>query len=282
MALTAPIVGGRGKADLQPEVFGVEPTESLLHEVVKAEQASVRQGTHSTRTRGEVAGGRAKPYRQKGTGRARQGTTRAAQFRGGGTVFGPKPRDYSMKVNRKAYLKACRMAYSLHAASSTIGVFDAAKAFTDPRTKDAIKLVGGFNEARPLVVIVDLEEEAAELSFRNLPRTMVLTPEEVGVVPLLWARSLLVSRTALDRIHYLLGNRDAQPAATAVVVDEEPVVEEPAAAAEEAPAADEEAAAPKPRRTRKKAEPAEEPVAEAEPAAEAPEAPAEDDEEGEA
>ncbi len=216
MALSAPIVGGKGKADLREDVFGVEPAESLLHEVVKAEQASVRQGTHSTKTRGQVRGGGAKPYRQKGTGRARQGTTSAPQFRGGGAVFGPHPRNYAVKVNRKAYLKACRMAYSLHASAASIGVFDAGKAFAKPRTKDAIELVGTWQDTQPLVVILDLSEEAAELSFRNLPRTMVLTPEEVGVVPLLWANSLLVSKAALERIHDLLGSRETP------VVEEEP------------------------------------------------------------
>ncbi len=107
-------------------MFGLEPKESLLHEMVRAEQASRRQGTHATKTRGQVAGGRAKPFRQKGTGRARQGTTRSAQHAGGGVVFGPQPRSYSVKVNRKAYLKARKMALSLHASEGSIGVFDGA------------------------------------------------------------------------------------------------------------------------------------------------------------
>ena len=198
MALTAPIVGGKGTAPLADAVFGVEVAPGLLHEVVKAEAAGRRQGTHATKTRGMVAGGRAKPFRQKGTGRARQGTTRAAQFTGGGAVFGPQPRSYAVKVNKKAYRKARCMGLSQHAAAGSIGVFDAA-AFSAPKTKDALKLVDGWAEA-PLVVVVGSEEEAAALSFRNIPRSAVLTPTEVDVTSLLWARRLLVSTTALDEL----------------------------------------------------------------------------------
>jgi large subunit ribosomal protein L4 len=215
MSLTAEIVGGAGTATLHASVFGVEPNQALLHEVVKAERAAKHQGTHATKTRGQVAGGRAKPYRQKGTGRARQGTTRASQFRGGGVVFGPQPRSYAVKVNRKAYRKARCMAYSLHATSASVGVFDAAGAFSQPRTRDALALVGGWRADRPLVVVVDGLEEAAAFSFRNLPRTLVLTPAEVGVVDLLWARSLLISNTALDQIHTLLGASETASAAGA-------------------------------------------------------------------
>jgi len=198
MALNAPVLGGTDTVDLDPAVFGVEPTESLLHEVVKAEQAARRQGTHATKSRGMVAGGRAKPWRQKGTGRARQGTTRAAQWTGGGVVFGPQPRSYAVKVNRKAYRKARCMALSLHAASESIGVFDGR--FDAPRTKEAIALIARWRDDRPLVVVVDPAEESAALSFRNLPRCRVFTPGEVEVVDLLWARSLLVSASALESV----------------------------------------------------------------------------------
>src|SRR3954462_4977844 len=145
--LQAPNVGGKGRTELLESVFGLAPKESLLHEMVRAEQASRRQGTHATKTRGQVAGGRAKPFRQKGTGRARQGTTRAGQFAGGGVVFGPQPRSYAVKVNRKAYLKARRMALSLHAAADSVGVFDGA--FDAPRTKDAIELMAKWRQDRP-------------------------------------------------------------------------------------------------------------------------------------
>jgi large subunit ribosomal protein L4 len=227
MALTAPIVGGTSTVDLDPAVFGVEPTETLLHEVVKAEQAAKRQGTHATKSRGMVAGGRAKPWRQKGTGRARQGTTRAAQWTGGGVVFGPQPRSYAVKVNRKAHRKARCMAYSLHASSASIGVFDGT--FDAPRTKDALALVAQWREDRPLLVVVDPTEQSAALSFRNLPRSVVLTPTEVEVVDLLWARSLLVSTTALDAVTALLKGERAAVAGLDVPVDDAVVVGEESA-----------------------------------------------------
>ena len=198
MALNAPIIGGKGTVSLPDGVFAVEVAAGLLHEVVKAEGAGRRQGTHATKTRGMVAGGRAKPFRQKGTGRARQGTTRAAQFAGGGVVFGPQPRSYAVKVNKKAYKKARCMGYSQHAGNGTIGIFEADQ-FSTPKTKDALKLVEGWSEA-PLVVVVSPEEESAALSFRNIPRSAVLTPTEVGVTELLWARRVLVSKQALEEI----------------------------------------------------------------------------------
>ena len=198
MALTAPIIGGKGTVNLPDAVFGVEVAPGLLHEVAKAEAAGRRQGTHATKSRGMVAGGRAKPFRQKGTGRARQGTTRAAQFTGGGVVFGPQPRSYAVQVNKKAYKKARCMGLSQHAGNGSLGIFEAG-AFDAPKTKDALKLVEGWSVA-PLVVVVGTEEEAAALSFRNIPRSAVLTPTEVGLTELLWARRLLISTTALDEL----------------------------------------------------------------------------------
>jgi len=149
MSLSAPLLGGQKTAVLEDAVFAVVPSEPLLHEVVKAEQAGKRQGTHATKTRGQVAGGRAKPYRQKGTGRARQGTIRASQFAGGGITFGPQPRSYAQKINRKAYRKARCMAYSLHAASGSVAIFDAT--FGAPRTKDALALLAPWRDDRALV-----------------------------------------------------------------------------------------------------------------------------------
>ena len=199
MALTAPIIGGTGTVTLAASVFGVEIGTALMHEVAKAEAAGRRQGTHATKTRGMVAGGRAKPFRQKGTGRARQGTTRAAQFTGGGVVFGPQPRSYAVKVNKKAYRKARCMGLSQHADLGTIGVFDA-DAFAVPKTTDALRLIEGWSERAPLIVVVHSDEEFAALSFRNIPRSAVLTPSEVGLTELLWARRLLVSKLALEEL----------------------------------------------------------------------------------
>ena len=230
MALTAPILGGKKTAKLDESVFALEVNESLLHEAVKAEAAGKRQGTHSTKTRGQVAGGRAKPWRQKGTGRARQGTTRASHWRGGGITFGPQPRSYHLKMNRKAYVKARKMALSLHASSGSIGVFDGA--FDAPRTKDAVALIAKWREDRPLVVVVDEVEDAAAYSFRNLPKTVVLTVDELGVEAILWARSLLLSEAALDRIHWVLGEREAV-AVTADAPAAEEAEAEPAATEED-------------------------------------------------
>jgi large subunit ribosomal protein L4 len=170
-------VGKAGTTALPEEIYGVEVNGGLLHEVVRAEGLGRRQGTHATKTRGLVSGGRAKPYRQKGTGRARQGTTRAPQFTGGGVVFGPQPRSYAVKVNKKAYRKARCMGLS------------------------QLALLDGFGEAGPTVVVVSPEEEAAGLSFRNVPRLLVLTPQEVGVTELLWARRLLISQQGLEDLN---------------------------------------------------------------------------------
>jgi large subunit ribosomal protein L4 len=199
-ALSAPVLGGGKKTvSLNESMFGLELNKPLLHEVVKAEGAARRAGTHSVKTRGQVRGGGAKPYRQKGTGRARQGTISAPQFRGGGSVFGPSPRSYTVKVNRKAARKARAIGLSQHARAGTIGVFDAST-FSEPRTKDAISLIAGWNDGRQLVVCVSLGEADAALSFRNLPRVVVVAPNELEVTDLLWARRLLVSQTALEQL----------------------------------------------------------------------------------
>src|SRR5919198_5989619 len=151
-ALTAPTLGKTTKARLSGDVFGLERNDALVHEVVRAELAARRQGTHATKTRGMVAGGRSKPWRQKGTGRARQGTIRAPQWTGGGVVFGPTPRNYTGKVNKKARAKALRIALSAHAGAGTLAVADAS-AFTDPSTKQAAGLAAEHGLTAPLVVV---------------------------------------------------------------------------------------------------------------------------------
>jgi large subunit ribosomal protein L4 len=195
-ALTAPTLGATAKAKLSADVFGLERNDALVHDVVKAELAARRQGTHSTKTRGMVAGGAAKPWRQKGTGRARQGTTRAPQWTGGGVVFGPHPRNYTGKVNRKARLKAIRIALSAHAADGTLAVADPGK-LAEPRTKLAAELISGWRSDGPLVVVVTRDEDALIRAFRNLERTHVVEVGEVEVADLVWARSLIVSKAAL-------------------------------------------------------------------------------------
>jgi large subunit ribosomal protein L4 len=195
-ALTAPLLGGTKTVKLDEAVFGVDANLSLLHETVKAELARRRQGTHATKTRGLVAGGRAKPWRQKGTGRARQGTTRAVHWTGGGVAFGPSPRSYELKVNRKAARKARAMALTQHARGGSLAVLDA-EGIAKPRTKDAVALLTPWREQRPCLVLVTNDEEPAALSFRNLDRTHVVAAHEVDVADLLWARTLVVSKGAL-------------------------------------------------------------------------------------
>ena len=199
MALTAPVIGGKGTAKLDDEIFGVTPHRTLLHEAVRAEGLARRQGTAQTKTRGQVRGGGAKPWRQKGTGRARAGTSRSPLWKGGGVVFGPHPRDYSVKMNRKASIQARASALSQHAALGSLGVFDGAT-FDKPSTRAGIKLLAGFKQETPTVVLVSFDESHAALSFRNLERVIVATPHEIGVTELLWARSLLVSSKALAEI----------------------------------------------------------------------------------
>jgi len=195
-ALSAKSLSGGAAAKLDAEIFGLERNDALVHQVVTAELAARRQGTHSTKTRGLVAGGRAKPWRQKGTGRARQGTTRAPQWTGGGVVFGPHPRNYTGKVNKKARAKALSIALSAHAADGTLLVADAAK-FDKPETKKAAGLVAEHGLTTPLVVVTGADESALEKSFRNLHRTHVVPVGTLEVAEVVWARSLVVTKSAL-------------------------------------------------------------------------------------
>ena len=195
-APTAAVITGGAKAKLAADVFALPRNDALVHQVVTAELAARRQGTHSTKTRGLVAGGRAKPWRQKGTGRARQGTTRAPQWTGGGVVFGPHPRSYTGKINRKARVKALRIALSAHAAAGSLATVDAAK-IDEPKTARAVELLAGWRTERPLVVVVQRGEDALVRSFRNLERTHVVETNELEVADLVWARSLVVSKAAL-------------------------------------------------------------------------------------
>jgi len=194
-----PSWGGKGTVELAADVFGHETHRQLLYEAVRAEMLARRQGTSETKTRGQVAGGAAKPWRQKGTGRARAGTSRSPLWRGGGVTFGPHARDYGVKMNRKAARRAKLIALSQHAALDSLGVFDGA-AFAAPKTREAGVLVKTWDQQLPLVVLVGEEESAAALSFRNLERVIVAWVEDITVVELLWARSLLVSQVALAEL----------------------------------------------------------------------------------
>jgi large subunit ribosomal protein L4 len=202
----APMLDGAGKKSkdvtLIAEVFAADVKPHLIHETVRAEAAAARAGTHAAKSRGLVAGGRAKPWRQKGTGRARAGTTRAPQWTGGGVAFAPQPRSYKLKVNRKARRTALRGALSALAGRSAFAVLDAS-GFKEPSTRAAADLVGGWGKELPLVVIAQPEEEAVAKSFRNLDRVLVLEPSELEVGALVWARSVITTEAALDRVKEL-------------------------------------------------------------------------------
>jgi large subunit ribosomal protein L4 len=200
-ALKATLVGGKSAKDvsLDAEVFGADVKPHLLHETVRAELNARRAGTRGAKTRGLVSGGRAKPWRQKGTGRARAGTTRAPQFTGGGVVFAPTMRSFDVKVNRKARRSALRGALSNHASNGTLGVLDAS-GFETPSTKQARGLVEGWGKDLPLLVVATEEEETLIKSFRNLPKSLVTVPSELEVATIVWARSVLISEAALPLV----------------------------------------------------------------------------------
>jgi large subunit ribosomal protein L4 len=199
----APLLGGGGKASksltLEAGVFGAEVKPHLVHETVRAEANAARAGTRGAKSRGLVAGGRSKPWRQKGTGRARAGSTRAPQWTGGGLAFPPQMRSFDSKVNRKARRAALRSALSAHAQGGTLAVLGPGS-FDEPSTKAADELVGAWGQELPLLVVAQPEEEALIKSFRNLSRVAVTVPGELEVQQVVWARSLLISEPALEQV----------------------------------------------------------------------------------
>ncbi|HXB15717.1 MAG TPA: 50S ribosomal protein L4 [Solirubrobacteraceae bacterium] len=199
----APILSASGgasrKAKLDEGAFGSRFAGPLVHQSVRAEQAARRRGTAATKTRGEVSGGGAKPWRQKGTGRARAGSSRSPIWTGGGTVFGPHPRSYTFKVNRKEQRAALRSALSLHAGRGSLAVLDAGS-FEAPKTSQAFDLLDGWDARRPTLVVLGAEESAAALSFRNIARVAVAEAGDVGVTDIVGAASLLVSEQALEAL----------------------------------------------------------------------------------
>jgi large subunit ribosomal protein L4 len=196
----APVLGGAKKQEvsLEASVFAAEVKAHLLHETVRAELNAARAGTRGGKSRGLVAGGRSKPWRQKGTGRARAGTTRAPHWTGGGLAFPPGGRNFEVKVNRKARRSALRGALSDHAGKGTLAILDGS-GFDEPSTRKAAELLSGWSE-RPTLVVLSEDEEILVRSFRNLQRVLVTVPAELEVAALLWARSLVVSEAALPLV----------------------------------------------------------------------------------
>jgi large subunit ribosomal protein L4 len=195
----APVLGGAKKeVSLEESVFAAEVKPHLVHEAVRAELNAARAGTRGAKSRGLVAGGRSKPWRQKGTGRARAGTTRAPHWTGGGVAFPPGMRSFEVKVNRKARRAALRGALSTHASGGTLALLDGST-FESPSTKAAAELLAGWGE-RPTLVVATEDEDVLIKSFRNLQQVLVISPSELEVVSVVWARSLLVTQDALPLV----------------------------------------------------------------------------------
>jgi large subunit ribosomal protein L4 len=199
----APVLDLSGKkakdVTLAEAVFAAEVKPHLVHEAVRAEAAAARAGTKAAKSRGLVSGGRSKPWRQKGTGRARAGTTRAPQWTGGGMAFASTPRSFDLKVNRKAHRAAFRAALSDHAQRGTLAVIDGG-AFEEPSTREAAALLAAWGADLPLLVIAQPDEEVLVKSFRNLAKALVLEPSELEVGAIVWARSVLATEGALERV----------------------------------------------------------------------------------
>jgi len=192
-----------GSVDVRDDVFGRRVNGDLIWESVVRANAAQRRGTHMTKNRALVSGSGKKPWRQKGTGRARAGSNRAAQWTGGGMAFPPQPKSYDLKVNRKARRAAFRSALSHHAQRGSLALIDGA-AFGEPSTKAAAELVRSWGGDLPLLVVAFPEEEALIKSFRNLEKVLVLAPSELEVGAIVWARSVIATEAALARVQEVM------------------------------------------------------------------------------
>src|ERR1700722_19314437 len=208
----SPTAGASKKVKLEESAFGAAFHGPLVHQSVRAEQAARRRGTAATKTRAMVSGGGAKPWRQKGTGRARAGSSRSPIWTGGGVAFGPQPRSYTFKVNRKEQRAALRSALSLHAERGSIAILDAG-AFDAPKTRQARELLEDWTQDGPTLVVLGPDESSAALSFRNLKRVAVLSATDVGVTELVGAALLLVSQLALYELTSRAATRSPRAAA---------------------------------------------------------------------
>ncbi|AVH95993.1 50S ribosomal protein L4 [Streptomyces sp. NPDC057242] len=186
-----------GTVELPAEIFGAKVSVPLIHQVVVAQLAAARQGTHKTKTRGEVRGGGKKPYRQKGTGRARQGSTRAPQFAGGGVVHGPQPRDYSQRTPKKMKAAALRGALSDRATHSRIHVVTGVVE-GEVSTKAAKTLFGKISERKNLLLVAERSDEAAWLSARNLPQVHILEPGQLNTYDVIVSDDVVFTKAALE------------------------------------------------------------------------------------
>ncbi len=187
-----------GSVDLPAEIFGVQVNVPLIHQVVVAQLAAARQGTHDTKSRGEVRGGGRKPYKQKGTGRARQGSTRAPQFAGGGVVHGPTPRDYAQRTPKKMKAAALRGALSDRARNGRLHIVTGLVAGDTPSTKAAVQALAAVSERRHKLVIVEREDEVTWLSLRNVPSVHLLVPDQLNTYDVLVSDDVIFTQGAFD------------------------------------------------------------------------------------
>lgn len=188
---------------LNEEVFGIEPNEQALYDVVKAQRAAMRQGTHKVKNRSEVSGGGRKPWRQKGTGRARQGSIRSPQWRGGGVVFGPTPRDYYIKVNRKVRRLALRSALSLKVTEKAFIILDAF-ALGSVKTKSMVEILSNLKLEGKTLIVMDALDSNVLLSARNIEGVEVTTSEQASVFEIMSANNLLVTQSAANQFEEAL------------------------------------------------------------------------------
>jgi large subunit ribosomal protein L4 len=202
-----------GSVELPAALFDAEANIALMHQVVEAQLAAKRQGTHSTKTRGEVRGGGKKPYRQKGTGRARQGSTRAPQFTGGGVVHGPQPRDYSQRTPKKMIAAALRGALSDRARNGRIHAVTELVEGQAPSTKNAKTFLATLTENRHVLIVIGRTDETGAKSVRNLPGVHVLSPDQLNTYDVLKADDVVFSVEALDAYISAHTNKDEEVSA---------------------------------------------------------------------
>ena len=200
--LTAPLFTAdgtdAGTVELDAAIFGIEPNVAVMHQVVTAQLAARRAGTHSTKTRAEVRGGGAKPWRQKGLGRARQGSIRSPQWAGGGVAHGPKPRDYSQRTPKKMKRLALRSALSARAADGQIKVVETFDAWDVPKTKNAVALLSAMGVTGKVLLIAEDHERTAIKSFRNLDHVTAINLGQANTYDVLWADTVIMSKGTLE------------------------------------------------------------------------------------
>jgi large subunit ribosomal protein L4 len=253
---TVEVLGTKsGKAELPGTIFDVQTNVPLIHQVVVAQLAAARQGTHSTKTRGEVSGGGAKPWRQKGTGRARQGSRRAPQWTGGGVVHGPQPRSYAQRTPKKMIAAALRGALSDRARDGRVHVIESIVTGEVPSTKAALQALSAIAGAK-IMVVLDRDEDVAWLSLRNVPTVHAIAVDQLNAYDVLVNDDVVFTTAALAA--FVAGPLKGASEVTVVEASAEPVAEAPkkAAAKKAEPKADDEAKVEaKPKTTKKAAEP---------------------------